>query len=100
GTGGRYEERTGTNVAIGLSLPRLSAVRVAEFIARLGLGKRQVLSVSVFRSGLILLAFGSLLGAADQATRVFQAGERAHRAGSSFSSMTATRVRSRPLPFA
>ena len=38
----------------------------------------------VFRSGLILLAFGSLLGAADQATRAFRAGERAHRAGDSF----------------
>ena len=40
--------------------------------------------MSVFRSGLILLAFGSLLGASDQATRVFRAGERAHRAGDSF----------------
>lgn len=40
--------------------------------------------MSVFRSALILLAFGSLLGAADQATRVFRAAERAHRAGDSF----------------
>ena len=40
--------------------------------------------MSVFRTGLILLAFGWVLGAANQATRVFRAGERAHRAGDSF----------------
>ncbi|HSP67279.1 MAG TPA: hypothetical protein VLN48_06105, partial [Bryobacteraceae bacterium] len=40
--------------------------------------------MSVFRTGLILLAFGSLLGAAEQATRIFRAAERAHRAGDSF----------------
>jgi general secretion pathway protein D len=39
--------------------------------------------VGVFRIGLILLVLTSLLGAADQATRVFRAAERAHRAGDS-----------------
>ena len=40
--------------------------------------------MTVFRTGLILLVFGPLLGAADQATRIFRAAERAHRAGDTF----------------
>ena len=54
-----------------------------EFTARLGSRKRHPLSVSVFRIGLILLLLVSALAAADTATRMFRAGERAQRAGDS-----------------
>jgi general secretion pathway protein D len=40
--------------------------------------------VTLFRTGLILLAFGTALGAEDQATRVFRAAQRVQRSGDSF----------------
>jgi len=39
--------------------------------------------VALFRTGLILLAFGAVLGAEDQAVRLFRAGQRAQRSGDS-----------------
>lgn len=42
------------------------------------------MSVTVFRSGLILLALAAGLGAEDQASRLFRAAERAQRSGDSF----------------
>jgi len=39
--------------------------------------------VALFRTGLILLAFGAVLGAENQAVRIFRAGQRAQRSGDS-----------------
>lgn len=54
------------------------------FIARLDRGKRQSLSVAQFRTGLILLSFCAVLGAEDQAGRLFRAAQRVQRSGDSF----------------
>jgi general secretion pathway protein D len=45
--------------------------------------ERQALSVAISRIGLILLAFGTLLGAEDQAGRLFRAAQRSQRSGDS-----------------
>jgi len=83
GTGGRNEQRVCAKVAITLSHYYYRQHGLRGLSARLERLERQSLSVGVFRIGLILLAFGAVLGAEDQAGRIFRAAQRAQRSGDS-----------------
>src|ERR1700674_5104173 len=80
GTVGRNEDRTGANVAIGITTIGRGSLRV---YCTFGPGKASSLSVARLRTGLILLAFAGVLGAEDQAGVLFRAAQRAQRSGDS-----------------